>query len=50
MMKRILLLVALLLNNGIDRARTFFRVGFYAPVVTSIVAVAVVSSRLPASR
>ncbi|MFI1730893.1 carbohydrate ABC transporter permease [Streptomyces acidicola] len=36
------LLVALLLNNGIDRARTFFRVGFYAPVVTSIVAVAVV--------
>ncbi|XVQ06811.1 carbohydrate ABC transporter permease [Spirillospora sp. CA-255316] len=36
------LLVAILLNNGIDRARTFFRVGFYAPVVTSIVAVAVV--------
>lgn len=36
------LLVAVLLNNGIDRARTFFRVGFYAPVVTSIVAVAVV--------
>ncbi|MDF3301440.1 carbohydrate ABC transporter permease [Streptomyces tropicalis] len=36
------LLVALLLNNGIDRARTFFRVGFYAPVVTTIVAVAVV--------
>ncbi|KRV50870.1 sugar ABC transporter permease [Wenjunlia vitaminophila] len=36
------LLVALLLNNGIDRARTFFRVGFYAPVVTTIVAAAVV--------
>ncbi len=36
------LLVAILLNNGIDRARTFFRVGFYAPVVTAIVAVAVV--------
>ncbi|GAA3902000.1 carbohydrate ABC transporter permease [Streptomyces sp. NPDC003631] len=36
------LLVALLLNNGIDRARTFFRIGFYAPVVTTIVAVAVV--------
>ncbi|NDZ79213.1 sugar ABC transporter permease [Streptomyces sp. SID10853] len=36
------LAVAVLLNNGIDRARTFFRIGFYAPVVTSIVAVAVV--------
>ena len=36
------LLAAILLNNGIDRARTFFRVGFYAPVVTSIVAVAIV--------
>ncbi|MGW2349851.1 carbohydrate ABC transporter permease [Actinacidiphila glaucinigra] len=36
------LFAALALNNGIDRARTFFRVGFYAPVVTSIVAVAVV--------
>ncbi|WP_329621354.1 sugar ABC transporter permease [Streptomyces sp. NBC_01255] len=36
------LAVAVLLNNGIDRARTFFRVGFYAPVVTTIVAVAVV--------
>ncbi|MFR9674365.1 carbohydrate ABC transporter permease [Streptomyces sp. TR02-1] len=33
---------AVLLNSGIDRMRTFFRVGFYAPVVTSIVAVAVV--------
>lgn len=36
------LLAALLLNNGVERARTLFRVGFYAPVVTSIVAVAVV--------
>ncbi|MEV4972655.1 carbohydrate ABC transporter permease [Streptomyces scopuliridis] len=36
------LVAAVLLNSGIDRARTFFRVGFYAPVVTSIVAVAVV--------
>ncbi|MGW2769705.1 carbohydrate ABC transporter permease [Streptomyces sp. NPDC001275] len=36
------LLVAILLNHGIDRARTFFRVGFYAPVVSTIVAVAVV--------
>ncbi|MET8567583.1 sugar ABC transporter permease [Streptomyces sp. NPDC004783] len=36
------LLVAILLNSGIDRARTFFRVGFYAPVVTTIVAVAIV--------
>ncbi|MFJ4710846.1 carbohydrate ABC transporter permease [Streptomyces sp. NPDC088785] len=36
------LLVAVLLNSGIDRARTFFRVGFYAPVVTTIVAVAIV--------
>ncbi|MEU9780425.1 sugar ABC transporter permease [Streptomyces phaeochromogenes] len=36
------LLAAILLNNGIDRARTLFRVGFYAPVVTTIVAVAVV--------
>ncbi|PVE19791.1 sugar ABC transporter permease [Arthrobacter sp. Bz4] len=36
------LLVALALNNGITRFRTLFRVGFYAPVVTSIVAVAIV--------
>ncbi|MGW5673658.1 carbohydrate ABC transporter permease [Streptomyces sp. NPDC003860] len=36
------LLIAVLLNNGIDRMRTFFRIGFYAPVVTSIVAIAVV--------
>nr|WP_235980876.1 sugar ABC transporter permease [Streptomyces albidus (ex Kaewkla and Franco 2022)] len=36
------LVAAVLLNSGIGRMRTFFRVGFYAPVVTSIVAVAVV--------
>ncbi|UNM16496.1 sugar ABC transporter permease [Streptomyces formicae] len=36
------LVAAVLLNSGIDRFRTFFRVGFYAPVVTAIVAVAVV--------
>jgi multiple sugar transport system permease protein len=36
------LVAAVLLNTGIGRLRTFFRVGFYAPVVTSIVAVAVV--------
>jgi len=30
------------LNQGVVRFRTFFRVGFYLPVVTSIVAVAVV--------
>lgn len=36
------LVIAVLLNNGIDRLRTFFRIGFYAPVVTSIVAIAVV--------
>jgi multiple sugar transport system permease protein len=33
---------AVLLNQGIVRFRTFFRVGFYLPVVTSIVAIAVV--------
>lgn len=38
----IALLVALALNTGIDRFRTVFRVGFYAPVVTSIVAIAIV--------
>jgi multiple sugar transport system permease protein len=36
------LALAVALGKGIDRFRTFFRVGFYAPVVTSIVAVAVV--------
>ncbi|ALE04342.1 sugar ABC transporter permease (plasmid) [Arthrobacter sp. ERGS1:01] len=36
------LLLAVALNNGIKRFRTVFRVGFYTPVVTSIVAVAVV--------
>jgi multiple sugar transport system permease protein len=36
------LAVALALNRGITRFRTFFRVGYYLPVVTSIVAIAVV--------
>lgn len=36
------LVLAVALNTGIDRFKTFFRVGFFAPVVTSIVAVAVV--------
>ena len=36
------LAVALALNSGIDRFRTVFRVGYYAPVVTSIVAIAIV--------
>jgi multiple sugar transport system permease protein len=36
------LAVAVALNSGVNRFRTFFRVGFYTPVVTSIVAVAVV--------
>jgi multiple sugar transport system permease protein len=36
------LALAVALNNGITRFRTVFRVGFYTPVVTSIVAVAVV--------
>ncbi|WP_150307431.1 carbohydrate ABC transporter permease [Planctomonas psychrotolerans] len=36
------LALAVALNNGITRFRTAFRVGFYTPVVTSIVAVAVV--------
>ncbi|MET7333746.1 sugar ABC transporter permease [Nonomuraea sp. NPDC005650] len=36
------LLIAMALNNGITRFRTLFRVGFYTPVVTSIVAIAVV--------
>lgn len=36
------LLVAVALDKGISRFRTVFRVGFYAPVVTSIVAIAVV--------
>ncbi len=34
--------LAVLLNSGIQRFVTFFRVGYYTPVVTSIVAVAVV--------
>jgi multiple sugar transport system permease protein len=36
------LALAVALNTGITRLRTVFRVGFYTPVVTSIVAVAVV--------
>jgi multiple sugar transport system permease protein len=36
------LLLAVALNTGINRFRTVFRVGFYTPVVTSVVAVAVV--------
>jgi multiple sugar transport system permease protein len=36
------LAVAVGLDSGITRFRTFFRVGYYLPVVTSIVAVAVV--------
>lgn len=34
--------LAVALNSGIDRFRSVFRVGYYTPVVTSIVAVAVV--------
>lgn len=36
------LALALALNTGITKFRAVFRVGFYAPVVTSIVAIAVV--------
>jgi multiple sugar transport system permease protein len=36
------LAIAIALNTGITRAAAFFRVGYYMPVVTSIVAVAVV--------
>lgn len=36
------LAIAVILNAGITRLKTFFRVGYYMPVVTSIVAVAVV--------
>jgi len=36
------LLIAHALNQGIGKLRTFFRVGFYLPVVTSIVAIAVI--------
>jgi len=38
----IALAAALALNKGITKFRTLFRVGYYTPVVTSIVAVAVV--------
>jgi len=34
--------IAVILNSGVTRLKTFFRVGYYMPVVTSIVAVAVV--------
>ncbi|MEO6712284.1 MAG: sugar ABC transporter permease, partial [Mycobacteriales bacterium] len=36
------LAVAVGLNTGVTRLKTFFRTGFYLPVVTSIVAIAVV--------
>jgi len=36
------LAIAVILNAGVTRLKTFFRVGYYMPVVTSIVAVAVV--------
>jgi ABC-type sugar transport system permease subunit len=36
------LAVAIALNGAVRRFRTFFRVGYYLPVVTSIVAIAVV--------
>ncbi|BDV31523.1 carbohydrate ABC transporter permease [Microbacterium terricola] len=36
------LLIALGLDKGITKFRTVFRVGYYAPVVTSIVAIAIV--------
>lgn len=36
------LLVALALDKGITKFRSVFRVGYYAPVVTSIVAIAIV--------
>lgn len=36
------LAIAVLLNAGITKFTTFFRIGYYMPVVTSIVAVAVV--------
>ncbi|CAM5606169.1 carbohydrate ABC transporter permease [Streptomyces canus] len=36
------LAIAVALNSGIQRAKGFFRVAYFAPVVTSIVAVAVV--------
>ena len=36
------LVIANALNSGINRFRTVFRVGYYMPVITSIVAIAVV--------
>ncbi|RZT27611.1 carbohydrate ABC transporter membrane protein 1 (CUT1 family) [Kribbella sp. VKM Ac-2569] len=38
----IALAIAVALNSGIRRAKGFFRVGYFAPVVTSVVAIAVV--------
>ncbi|RCG27053.1 sugar ABC transporter permease [Sphaerisporangium album] len=35
------LLAAMLLNSGITRLRTFFRLGYYLPYVTSIIGIAV---------
>ncbi len=36
------LVIANALNRGVTRLRTFFRVGYYIPVITSIVAIAVI--------
>ncbi len=36
------LMIAMALNNGINRFRSVFRVGFYTPVVTSIIAIGIV--------
>ena len=36
------LFIANALNRGVQRLKTFFRVGYYIPVITSIVAIAVV--------
>jgi multiple sugar transport system permease protein len=38
----IALILAVALNSGIQRAKGLFRVGYFAPVVTSVVAIAVV--------
>jgi len=36
------LLIANALNRGVNKFKTFFRVGYYIPVITSIVAIAVI--------
>lgn len=36
------MLAAVLIENGIERLQSFFRVGYYLPVVTSIIAIAVI--------